>query len=130
MASNTYYNGNEQYRPPPGPPQSQQQQYNSPQAQGYPPPQGYEQYEQPQNHGYPPPQQPPPNKTNEGYAQPPTYGQNFDNKEDFQQTFKIEKPKFNDLWAGILVRQTSFEQDNTDSRSSSQPLLALSQFLA
>lgn len=38
---------------------------------------------------------------------PPTYGQNFDmpqdNKQNFEQTFKIEKPKLNDLWAGILV---------------------------
>jgi hypothetical protein len=41
-----------------------------------------------------------------GYA-PPTYGQDFhmpqDNKQSFEQTFKVEKPKLNDLWAGILV---------------------------
>lgn len=40
---------------------------------------------------------------------PPTYGQNFvppqDSKQTFHQTFKIEKPKYNDLWAGLLVRE-------------------------
>lgn len=54
--------------------------------------------------------------------QPPQYGQNFahsqgppppqqgygqqghgDNKQSFEQTFKIGKPKYNDLWAGILL---------------------------
>ena len=43
---------------------------------------------------------------------PPNYDQNFQNsatpavgneKQDFNQVFKIEKPKFNDIWAGILV---------------------------
>jgi len=43
----------------------------------------------------------------QGYAQdPPEYGASFqapvDDKQTFQQTFKIEKPKWNDLWAGIL----------------------------
>lgn len=41
-----------------------------------------------------------------GYA-PPTYGQDFhmaeDSKQSFDQTFKVERPKLNDLWAGILV---------------------------
>jgi hypothetical protein len=50
------------------------------------------------------PQQPQEVKT--GFA-PPTYGQDFnmtqDNKQTFEQTFKVEKPKLNDLWAGILV---------------------------
>ena len=45
-------------------------------------------------------------ETKSGYA-PPTYGQDFnastENKHDFAQTFKIEKPKLNDLWAGVLV---------------------------
>lgn len=39
---------------------------------------------------------------------PPSYGQNFtaptDGKQSFEQTFKIQKPKFNDIWAGLLVR--------------------------
>ncbi|EME38500.1 hypothetical protein DOTSEDRAFT_140590 [Dothistroma septosporum NZE10] len=35
---------------------------------------------------------------------PPSYGQNYgnDGKQDFTQTFKIERPKWNDLWAGLL----------------------------
>ena len=42
---------------------------------------------------------------------PPNYGQNFQNngepqgdgKQTFAQAFKLDKPKYNDLWAGILV---------------------------
>ncbi|KAF2125083.1 DUF580-domain-containing protein [Dothidotthia symphoricarpi CBS 119687] len=45
---------------------------------------------------YAPPQGPPPQQQN-GYAQ-----QNYGDKPSFDQTFKIEKPKFNDLWAGLL----------------------------
>lgn len=47
------------------------------------------------------------------YQQPPPgYGQNFQNgappaisgeKPTFEQSFKLDKPKWNDLWAGILV---------------------------
>jgi hypothetical protein len=42
---------------------------------------------------------------------PPQYGQNFnprpemngyDNKPTFEQAFKIDKPKYNDWWAGLL----------------------------
>ena len=72
-------------------------QYNAPNG---PPPQ---QYGAPSG---PPPQQ------NGQYAQPPpNYGQNYGqaeqgygggDKPSFDQTFKIEKPKWNDLWAGIL----------------------------
>ena len=47
--------------------------------------------------------------------QPPTYdtrpkygndgpATNYDGKQTFDQTFKVEGPKWNDLWAGILVR--------------------------
>lgn len=48
-------------------------------------------------------------KSRQPYSEaPPTYGATFvppqTNKQDFQQTFKIAKPKWNDLWAGILVR--------------------------
>ena len=41
---------------------------------------------------------------------PPQYGQPGpdynpqDGKGSFDQAFKIDKPKWNDLWAGILVR--------------------------
>jgi hypothetical protein len=46
---------------------------------------------------------------------PPNYAQNVQNvqdggdlhggfqKQSFEQTFKLDKPKYNDLWAGILV---------------------------
>lgn len=80
-------------------------------AGGAPPPMQYQQgpqsYQVPQ---YPPPQ-------NGEYQQPPpNYGQNYQNatpstlpaggdgKQTFAQAFKIDKPKYNDLWAGILVR--------------------------
>ena len=36
---------------------------------------------------------------------PPTYGENFGNWEEkptFDQAFKVEKPKYNDIWAGLL----------------------------
>ena len=36
---------------------------------------------------------------------PPTYDQNFgnwDNKPTYEQAFKVEKPKWNDIWAGLL----------------------------
>ncbi|QIX00902.1 hypothetical protein AMS68_006419 [Peltaster fructicola] len=66
------------------PPQGQGTYYNAPQQQSYAPPNGGQQ-------GYPP---------------PPNYGQNFNNsgdqKLDFNSAFKVEKPKFNDLWAAIL----------------------------
>ena len=56
----------------------------------------------------PPPQQygqQPPQEYNQA---PPTYGQNYGpqggygEKPTFDQAFKIDKPKWNDLWAGIL----------------------------
>lgn len=46
---------------------------------------------------------------------PPNYGQNYNagapppqgggdyGKQSYDQVFKLEKPKYNDLWAGILV---------------------------
>ena len=44
--------------------------------------------------------------------QPPQYGYNYGpqgyeaqgEKQDFQQAFKVDKPKWNDWWAGLLVR--------------------------
>lgn len=52
--------------------------------------------------GYQPP--PPPPQQQQLYAPPPTniHGV-LDEKQSFEQTFKVEKPKWNDLWAGILV---------------------------
>lgn len=29
-----------------------------------------------------------------------------DGKQTFNQVFKLDKPKYNDIWAGILVRST------------------------
>lgn len=65
----------------------QPQQY----AQQYPPPQQQQQYAQPQQY----PQQPP------SYGQPQAY--NGGEKPNFEQAFKVDKPKWNDLWAGILL---------------------------
>ena len=56
----------------------------------------------------------PPQAAGNGYQQPPpNYGQNFQNtgstplpaggKQTFDQAFKLDRPKYNDLWAGILV---------------------------
>lgn len=58
-------------------------------------------------------QGPPGGKTGQA---PPGYDQNFpnsgerpsvDGKQTFEQAFKLEKPKYNDLWAGILVKGLS-----------------------
>ena len=65
------------------------------------------QYQQQPQYAQQPPQQ-------YNYQQPPpTYGMQYtggapefqgaDGKASFEQAFKIEKPKFHDLWAGILV---------------------------
>jgi hypothetical protein len=89
---------NQQYAPPQGAPQQ-----NGNYDQGYAPPQNM-------NQNYAPPQGQP----QQSYGmqetkmshQPPTYGQDFhqtEGKQNFQQTFKVQKPKWNDLWAGILV---------------------------
>ena len=58
-------------------------------------------------------EQPPPQNSQMNYTQPPpNYGQNYgqmqdfggaDGKGTFNQAFKLDKPKYNDLWAGILV---------------------------
>ena len=99
-AADSYYNegaGNPnqmQYVPPP-----QQQMQYPPQAAGN----GYEpKYQQP----------------------PPNYGQDFQNtgappigpggKQTFDQAFKLDKPKFNDLWAGILVRSIASSLGRSD----------------
>lgn len=57
--------------------------------------------------GYPP--QPPQYENAQKYgppvgAPPPPNGQqNWGEKPSFEQTFKVEKPKYNDWWAGLLV---------------------------
>lgn len=73
------------------------------------PPQGGQwqqpQQQQQQNYGNGAPQQqggygPPPG----GMPPPPNYGQQYsgDQKPQFEEAFKIEKPKWNDIWAGVL----------------------------
>jgi hypothetical protein len=71
------------------PPQQPQGAYYQGQPYGQQPPQ-YGQNEAP-------PPGPPPMQQN-GYQQ----NGSGDNKQGFEQTFKIDKPKFNDLWAGLL----------------------------
>lgn len=67
-----------------------QQQYPPPQNQPYQPKPPYEQ--NPNNNEAPPPY---------GYQPPEAVG---GGKEyTFDQAFKVDKPKWNDLWAGILV---------------------------
>lgn len=102
---------------------------NAPPQQGYgygaPPPQqnyGYNQGPPPQNYGGPQhagfqqsteyQQMPPPQQSFE-YQDPnkytqaaPTYAPPQDSKQGFDQTFKIQKPKFNDWWAGLLFIAT------------------------
>ncbi|KGO70601.1 hypothetical protein PITC_051950 [Penicillium italicum] len=87
--------------------------YNEvPQGQPPQPNYGYEQqhgnYQQPNN---PPAPYPQPNYQQPTYQQPaaepkppPQYHQNVpDSGYSFDQAFKIEKPKWNDLWAGLLL---------------------------
>ncbi|KAF4308216.1 putative protein pns1 protein [Botryosphaeria dothidea] len=72
--------------------------YNNNNAPYQPPPDAQKQYSQPPpNYGqnYPPPDGAPPNGT---YGEKPT----------FEQTFKLDKPKWNDLWAGILFLAVFF----------------------
>lgn len=85
-------------------PQSQQSAYgyNNGQANYQPNYQGQPQYQQ--NF-----QQPQPNYQQPAEAKPPPeYQPNQQNVPQsgysFDQAFKIEKPKWNDLWAGLLVR--------------------------
>ncbi|CAH0018348.1 unnamed protein product [Clonostachys rhizophaga] len=76
-----------------GGPQYGQQQYGQPQYGGQ------QQYAQPSG---PPPGPPPPTNyapQGNGYG----YGGRIDEKPQFEETFKIEKPKYNDVWAGILL---------------------------
>jgi hypothetical protein len=63
--------------------------------------QGRPSAQQPPEYGQnyaPPPQGPPPMQQQNGYQQD-GYG---DNKQSFEQVFKLDKPKYNDWWAGLL----------------------------
>lgn len=78
------------------------------QQQGYPPPQGYPPQDYSQQQQYPPQGYgpPPPQDQQYGYSQapppPPDNGGYGNEKVPFEQAFKIEQPKYNDIWAGIL----------------------------
>lgn len=61
---------------------------------------GKEEYNQ---QGYPPPSQPPPQQY------PP------ENPPSYDELFKIEKPKFNDIWAGLLVNSQNFACASTSA---------------
>lgn len=77
-----------------------QQQYPPPNNGGYAPV-----YAQPQQSPYPPPNEPYQQQSyqqQQPYQQQPSQFQYGDDKVPFEQAFKIEKPKYNDLWAGIL----------------------------
>lgn len=61
----------------------------------------YNDQSQPDRNQYAPPQD------GQKYSQaPPNYGQSYDQnyseKPTFDQAFKIDRPKWNDIWAGIL----------------------------
>lgn len=79
--------------------QQPQQYQNGGQQQYYPPQQQQQQQQQ-----YPPPQQ------QQFSQQPPTYNQqapqNNNEKINFNQTFKVDKPKYNDIWAALLFLAT------------------------
>lgn len=60
-------------------------------------------YSQPQQSPYPPPNQPYPQQPyQQQQQQQPSQFQYGDEKLPFEQAFKIDKPKYNDVWAGIL----------------------------
>lgn len=88
--------------------------YFNPDQRGAPQQYGQQpQYYQQQQYQYQQPPPPPPPQQQQAYPPQngyggPTGGHNgyqgeFDEKHSFEQQFKIEKPKWNDLWAGILV---------------------------
>ncbi|KAK5087052.1 putative choline transporter, neither null mutation nor overexpression affects choline transport [Lithohypha guttulata] len=95
------------------------QPYQQQQPQGYAqyqpptgPPQNYQQFQQGPAQPFPPMQQGPYDGKQIGQQNPPMYGESFvppmDDKQTFQDTFKIQKPKWNDLWAGLLLLATFF----------------------
>jgi hypothetical protein len=92
--------------------------YNASQRGGYQQQQPYQQqYQQPYQQQYQQNQYEPPAPTyhsgpNQGYDGPPPpanggggygYASEGGEKPSFDQTFEVKKPKWNDLWAGLLV---------------------------
>lgn len=100
----SYYDQNQSFQPGYGPPPNQP---NPGYGNGYPPQQPNPGY----GNGYAPNQSDPGYQYNGGsdihepkqqqqQGPPPTYNQAV---YGFDEAFKIEKPKWNDLWAGLLV---------------------------
>ncbi|KAF1843389.1 DUF580-domain-containing protein [Cucurbitaria berberidis CBS 394.84] len=81
------------------PQQPQDAYYQGQKNYGQQPPQQYGQPPPQYGQNYGAPQGPPPAQQHNGYEQQ-GYG---DNKQSFEQTFKVDKPKFNDWWAGALL---------------------------
>lgn len=90
-----YYNGYSNN----GPPQNGSYQMFEPKYGQHAQPYGQNNYGG-QNNYAPPPQPPPPQNYEQPQAPPPNYGGG--EKVDFEQAFKIEKPKYHDWWAGLL----------------------------
>lgn len=66
------------------------------------------QYGQPQ-YGQPQYGQPGPGPQGQGPAPGPNNGNGYGNEKPmFDQAFKLERPKYNDLWAGILVCHVAY----------------------
>lgn len=98
-----------------GGPQYGQQQYGQPQYGGQ------QQYAQPSG---PPPGPPPPtNYVPQGNGYGDGYGGRIDEKPQFEETFKIEKPKYNDVWAGILVSCYALATSHSRARHRNQWLM-------
>ena len=126
MASQSYYAEGQQQQ------QYGQPQYNQ-QQPGYGQQMQYENQNQYGNNQY----DNQPNNNAQPTGPPPSYGQPYTqapvegNKFSFDQTFKIEKPKYNDLWAGILVCLSLPNEEpklmEIDSSSSRSWALSLSQ---
>ena len=88
-----------------GAPQQPQQAYNQgqygQQRYGQQAPMNYGQQPPQYGNNYAPPQGPPPPQhpqQQNGYTE-----MNYGEKPNFEQAFKIERPKYNDWWAGLLL---------------------------
>ena len=107
MASNSYYdqnvNGNQGQKPYPMQPYGNQEGYAQNQN-------GYQQ-EPPQQQHY---SQVPPNYTQDNGRNFGAQG-NLDQKQTFDQAFKLSGPKYNDLWAGGLVKEPIHYPDGLDA---------------
>lgn len=91
--------------------QEGQQDIGMKQTNGYPPQGQYQQQQQQQSYPEQPQQYPPQNQYQQPYPQqPPQYGQPNNGpvgeKHGFEQKFKVDRPKYNDIWAAALFLLT------------------------